>query len=134
VEIISVQDQDQDQDQEQQHKWNGHSGVLGVLVHELVAEVKEPETETATPLEARFPASGREQATGLDVVEKERSGAPVEIISVQLQNGHSGALGVLVHKLVAEVKEPERGSATPLEARFPASAREEEARFPSSCG
>ena len=59
--------------------------MLGVLVHELVAEVKEPETETATPLEARFPASGREQATGLDVVEKERSGAPVEIISVQLQ-------------------------------------------------
>ena len=64
---------------------NGHSGALGVLVHKLVAEVKEPERESATPLEARFPASGREQATGLDVVEKERSGSPVEIISVQLQ-------------------------------------------------
>ena len=63
---------------------NGHSGALGVLVHKLVAEVKEPETESATPLEARFPL-GREQATGLDVVEKERSGAPVEIIIVQLQ-------------------------------------------------
>ena len=36
---------------------NGHSGALGVLVHNLVVEVKEAERETATSLMAHFPSS-----------------------------------------------------------------------------
>ena len=36
---------------------NGHSGALGVLVHNLVVEVKEPERETATPLTTHFPST-----------------------------------------------------------------------------
>ena len=36
---------------------NGHSGALGVLVHNLVVEVKEAERETVTSLMAHFPSS-----------------------------------------------------------------------------